>query len=1406
MEIVDTTKTVHLKLREEFLEPYRKKGDPFNSLLARSTYLTKYCRGGVETWTDTIRRVVEGNVNLAPGVTENEAQLLFHMFWTGQALPPGRGLWTGGVEGIPADARYNCFSKETRFWANNRLTTFGEAVGETVRVLCPDGIWREAEVRSFGVQALRTIRMTAPGKSKFSFEFTATSEHRWITSNRGEVTDLRVGDRVLVTPKEGPNSSSDYIEGFAHGFVFGDGTKRTLSDGVFNLRLCGDKDRVHQPLLESVSSFTSSSNPPSYNGDPILHYKTPRNFKAVPVDTESFEYQSGFLAGWLAADGSLRPSGKGGNRLSSQNLEALQWVVERAPLLGYCVTGWTVNSCMETNLGPRSSPLNQVTLVQEPVEYTVRSITDTGREEEVFCVVEPETHAFTLEGGVPTGNCWFSTLSAVDDWCWIANQLMLGGGVGVGLQSIEALPIVSQTPSRFAIWCRSDHTDIAEVKPEGPSFLNGSTPVYKVADSREGWVTALRRVLTAAYAGTDLVIDVSDIRKRGSLIKTFGGIACGPGPLTSLLRASWNIIRGAVGRKLNSIECLDITNHIGLCIKSGNVRRSALIVLGSVEDQAFRGAKKDFDAVISHRHTSNNSIVFRSLAQIENFDWGGLVEDNIHFGEPGILNLPLIWRTDPGAQGVNPCFSGDTLIAVADGRNAVPLRQLAEEGVDVPVYSVNKTTGKVEIKLGRNPRVTGHNKKLLRVWLDDGSFLDTTPDHDFLLLNGSRVKAKDLVSGMSLPRFAKRLEPAKKGSKDYYLVHCDVKDVNTDRTFEHRLISKFYNSSEWDRIKVSSAVNGYVRGGIVVHHKDFNQLNNAPDNLQLMTFRDHVQYHSNLMADGEKNGHFSGVTSKDIRAQALELTASLGRRFSNDDWRAFAKARELPQQFSSFRKNELGSILALAKACAVELGYDHPDEDPRVVRTYESMLKQGYKTRISKGAVLVEKTCETCKKPFEVTHQFREHSFCSEPCSTVYINSDPNVKARRVEGLHSTYQKRMVGVRVEQARVCSSLKFTLGRYPTRKEWSLACKSEGVPFRIGPTLKFGFRNFDDVLEAGDSYNHKVRSVEELPQEHTVYNITVDDFHTVGIITNTRIKRGNPEYFGVFTFNCGEVPLHNREACNLAEIFPSKFNGSTEPSLIFRLVTRYSLRQRLPELQDPESDRIRRQNMRVGVGLGGLCDFSWDAETLAKWFGLVRHEADSYADELGVNRPIAVTTVKPSGTISLLNGSSPGIHAPHAPYYIRRTRIAKNDPMAMAMMEAGVPFNEDVYDTKGNTWVFEFPTKAAHTNSSSKTETVRDQFQRQATVQEWWADNAVSATLNFTPDTEREELASCLKEFVPRLKSTSCLPRTHGYKQPPYEEIDELTYHRMSALIDNNHPLVHGGDIEVDECQSGACPIR
>ena len=96
---------------------------------------------------------------------------------------------------------------------------------------------------------------------------------------------------------------------------------------------------------------------------------------------------------------------------------------------------------------------------------------------------------------------------------------------------------------------------------------------------------------------------------------------------------------------------------------------------------------------------------------------------------------------------VNPCFSGETLIATADGRGYVSIKQLADEGKDIPLYSMNEVTGEVSIQWGRHPRITGENQKLLRIHFGDsnkGEFLDVTPNHKFFLNDGNIIEAKDL--------------------------------------------------------------------------------------------------------------------------------------------------------------------------------------------------------------------------------------------------------------------------------------------------------------------------------------------------------------------------------------------------------------------------------------------------------------------------------------------------------------------------------------------------------------------------------------------------------------------------------------------------------------------------------------
>lgn len=522
--------------------------------------------------------------------------------------------------------------------------------------------------------------------------------------------------------------------------------------------------------------------------------------------------------------------------------------------------------------------------------------------------------------------------------------------------------------------------------------------------------------------------------------------------------------------------------------------------------------------------------------------WDQIIDSAHASAEPGLLFWDNVLKNGPAdcykgkgfkTVSTNPCFAGDVLIAVADGRNAVSIKQLMEEGKDVPVYSLNPTTGKVEIKLGRNPRITGFDQKLVRVTLDDGSHLDVTSNHEFLLKNGSRKQAKELVSGDSLPRFTKAIEPVKKNGENYYRIYCNVNDSTKDKIFEHRLIAKYNNPTKWNAVYDSCKKSGWAQtGGLVIHHKDYDGLNNSPGNLEIMSFKEHQQYHAEHDCKGFNNGNSYSITNEEIKNKAIELTKSLGRRFSTKEWEQFACANSLPVNFTDFRKTLANSPVELAKICALELGYEYIDVDPRLVKTLQNMIEQGYKADIIDDKVFVEKTCEVCQKSFCIEHNRRESSFCSQQCSLIYVNSDKNINVARTKTINETYAKLAEQKMQQQTKVYSQLKFELNRKPLLKEWEQACVKEQISHRLGKVIKYGFKTWNEVKEAGTVYNHKVVSVVELEGTQNVYNITVDDNHMVSVITNQKQNNKNQtSYSGIHVPQCGEITLSAYDSCRL-----------------------------------------------------------------------------------------------------------------------------------------------------------------------------------------------------------------------------------------------------------------------------------
>ena len=175
--------------------------------------------------------------------------------------------------------------------------------------------------------------------------------------------------------------------------------------------------------------------------------------------------------------------------------------------------------------------------------------------------------------------------------------------------------------------------------PEVPDQLFDSQTTISVADSKEGWAKALRQLVALLYSGDVAKYDLNRIRPAGARLKTFGGRASGPGPLDELFKFTIAKFRGAVGRKLTSIECHDILCKIGEVVVVGGVRRSAMISLSDLEDDRMRSCKSgNWWEQNAHRALANNSATYNSKPDIGQFlqEWTSLY--NSHSGERGIFS------------------------------------------------------------------------------------------------------------------------------------------------------------------------------------------------------------------------------------------------------------------------------------------------------------------------------------------------------------------------------------------------------------------------------------------------------------------------------------------------------------------------------------------------------------------------------------------------------------------------------------------------------------------------------------------------------------------------------------------------------------------------------------------------
>jgi ribonucleoside-diphosphate reductase alpha chain/ribonucleoside-triphosphate reductase len=205
---------------------------------------------------------------------------------------------------------------------------------------------------------------------------------------------------------------------------------------------------------------------------------------------------------------------------------------------------------------------------------------------------------------------------------------------------------------------------------------------------------------------------------------------------------------------------------------------------------------------------------------------------------------------------------------------------------------------------------------------------------------------------------------------------------------------------------------------------------------------------------------------------------------------------------------------------------------------------------------------------------------------------------------------------------------------------------------------------------------------------------------------------------------------------------------------------------------------------------------------------------YSKLLRVKPSIKLTTTKPSGSLSLLCGVTPGVHPAYAPYYIRRIRVASDDPLVEVCRKNGY-YIEPVRNFDGsfdrNTAVVSFPVKTPEGAICAKELTAIQQMEWHRWLQTHWADNSVSVTVYYKKE-ELPEIQAWLKEnYNKSVKTISfLLHKDHGFQQAPYEEISKEQYEEISSKVKPITSIIgDSGEHELSdnlECSKGSCPVR
>ena len=860
---------------------------------------------------------------------------------------------------------------------------------------------------------------------------------------------------------------------------------------------------------------------------------------------------------------------------------------------------------------------------------------------------------------------------------------------------------------------------------------------------------------------------------------------------------------------------------IGACVISGNVRRSALIALGNSNDQHFI-TMKDYnlypEEVSSHRWASNNSI-FATVGQTD-YD---LIKDSIALnGEPGVVFLENIQKysrlsdppdyKDSKALGVNPSLRKGTKVLTDSG--IYPIEEL--ENKEFQVYNLKGNLSPAKCFL------SGHNKQLWRIELENGFSYYCTEEHKWPILNKHLKKLKkpsigkfkklstsEIQSGMLLPcpsgRYLKYID----GEKFFNYLYAGI---TVGKYLSTGQIEILPGLSDFSKNKINEAL---LSGDITTSLSKY--IWNSSTEFRygiicgIIYSNDHFILKNNCLSLDlqELFGFFNTQTY--IKDDKLFLNQS-----SCD---SFKKLKRYPwwvgeQQFimiKSVEKTELFEdvwdinvmddthCFTLSQCITGNCG-EQSLESTEMCVSGDTRIQT--RNGCLKIADVVDKEVEVWNsakwskaKPRITGHNRELYRVNISDGSHLDCTSNHGFPIKYKDGIYLRTETK------DLKRGDILQKFELGKLP---DVSVENISKFVQ------MLFKMYSFENNF-TGKLLEHTQETIEELQLlfrrigiNHTVIEPYDDNKYTLWVSNETleQINRRKispavdqsivsvEKLSGLHTTYCFEEPeLHMGVfnnvltfQCNLVETFPSKHSSFEEFQKTLKFAYLYAKTVTLLPTHWPETNAIMMKNRRIGLSQSGIVDafvrhgrremFRWCDEG----YKYLRKLDNIYSDWLCIPKSIKITSVKPSGSVSLLPGVSPGIHYPHSEYYIRRIRVATNDPLVDILKTANYHIEKDLVSQ--NTSVVSFPIHEEFFDRKKDDVSIWEQVQNCADYQKWWADNNVSITVTFRKD-EAKDIPHVLRAYEDVLKAISFLPISgHGYQQAPYEEINKETYEEMS----------------------------